>query len=90
MTEAVTPDDIQAAHKAALESMSSDQYLAVARELLATMIREKANARDVFVTRMESLEAVFEAEANAVNAGAKPKVDFFLPLDNALPLQGVR
>jgi hypothetical protein len=84
MTEAA---QIAEDHEHALRSMNPDQLLAMARELLATAIRDKAQVQGVFTTRLESLQAVFEAEANAVNAGASAKVDFFLPLDAELPLR---
>lgn len=83
------PEDVEAQHAAALESMTTDQYLAMAREILAVQIRNEGKAKRVFVTRRESLDGVFAAEAEARNAGATPKVDFFLPIDNDLPLQAL-
>lgn len=84
------PKHIQFDHIAALATLSPDHALALAREVFAAQIRAQAQAKGVFVTRMESLEAVFEAEANAVNAGAEAKIDFFLPLTTELPFSVAR
>jgi hypothetical protein len=81
---------IQLDHIAALASLTPDYALALSREIFAAQIRAQAQAKGVFVTRMESLEAVFAAEANAVNAGAAPKIDFFLPLSTELPFSVAR
>lgn len=87
---AASTDSVREAHIGTLLGMTTEQRLVMARELLAEMIRAKAFARGVFVTRQEALESVFEAEAAATNSGAQPRVDFFLPLSNNLPLEAMR
>lgn len=77
-------------HIRTLLGFTDDQKLVMARELLAEMIRAKGHAAGVFVTREEALNSVFEAEEKATATGAKPQVDFFLPLSNNLPLHAVR
>lgn len=110
----VTPDVVENMHRAALESMTEEQRLAMAREILATQIRAEAKYAEVkrravrgefkepmepealehlfqryAYPRIDSLRAAFQAEADARNMGAEPKVDFFLPLDTELPLQAI-
>ncbi|AXQ68754.1 hypothetical protein HOU00_gp371 [Caulobacter phage CcrPW] len=77
-------------HIRTLLGMTEDQKLVMARELLAEMIRAKGHVAGVFVTREEALNSVFDAEKAAIANGASPKVDFFLPLSNNLPLHAVR
>ena len=85
----MTKLDIEANHIDVLTRMDPAQRLVMAREILASQIRAKAKEQGVYITRKESLEAVFEAEARAVEAGASPKVDFFMPLSSDLPLQAL-
>lgn len=87
----MTADEIRADHKDRLEAFSDEDKLVMSREILAAMVRfmGKYAKPPVKVTRKESLAAIFETEAAARAAGAKPKVDFFLPLDQELPLQGL-
>lgn len=83
-----TATEISKAHIAALESMTPDQLLAVARELFANQIRMMAAKNYQMVTREESLDGIFEAEANARASGAAvPKVDFFLPITTEIPFE---
>jgi len=89
MDAEVTMIDIEIAHRAAIASMTGEQKLAMARELLANQIRHAAERQRKMVTRRESLEGVFTAEAVARRQGATPQVDFFLPLENELPTQGL-
>lgn len=81
----MTPDDIAKAHTDAIASMTDEQRLAMARELLASRARLEAGRKSEFVDRGQSLDAVFCAEAEARRLGAVPKVDFFLPIDNDFP-----
>lgn len=78
-------DDLEAAHTAALEAMEPEQLLAMARELLASRIRHEAAKQKSLITRRESLDIVFQAELDARDQGAEPRVDFFLPIDNDFP-----
>lgn len=79
--------DIEARHIAGLESLTEDQKVTLARELLALKVAEAAARKGVVVTRRETLDTIFAAEAGAVSQGFQPQVDFFLPLDNELPLR---
>ncbi|USN14823.1 hypothetical protein DOMOVOI_03490 [Brevundimonas phage vB_BpoS-Domovoi] len=81
----LTPEDLEAQHRAILESMTPDQMLVMAREMVASRARLESERVGQFVSRKESLDAVFAAEAAARDLGAEPKIDFFLPLDNDFP-----
>ncbi len=82
------PSEVEAEHIKALESFTQEQFLAAARELLASMIRLKASQESPpsFITRKESLDAVFAQEAEARKKGATAINNFFLPIDNQLPI----
>ena len=80
-----TPEALADEHAAILATMTPDQMLVMAREMVASRARLEAGRLGKFVTRRESLEAVFCAEAAAREQGAEPRIDFFLPLDNDFP-----
>lgn len=80
-----TPEALAEEHAAILATMTPDQMLVMAREMVASRARLESARLGKFVTRRESLEAVFVAEAAAREQGATPKIDFFLPLDNDFP-----
>jgi phosphopantetheine adenylyltransferase len=86
-TTGVTAYDIEVAHEEALASLSEVQQVALAREILAVKIADAAKVQGVVASRRDTLDAVFEAEAGATNRGFKPLVNFFLPLDQELPLR---
>lgn len=89
MSPALPPPDAAAlwqGHENLIAGMTEAQLLVMAREMLASRMRlEFQNKRGMIMTRQESLEAVFAAEAETRANGALPKVDFFLPLDNDFP-----
>lgn len=80
-----TPEALADEHTAILESMTPDQLLVMARELVASRVRLESERVGQYVNRRESLDAVFAAEAEARVQGASPKIDFFLPIDNDFP-----
>lgn len=87
---AVDVAEIERRHVAALESLTPEQQLALAREILGARVLVEGALRDVVATRRVVLDAVFAAEAKAMNAGRTPVLDFFLPLDRELPLGAPR
>lgn len=83
---AVDAAEIERRHVAALESLTPEQQLALAREILAARVLVESRLRKLQATRRVVLDAVFASEAEATNDGRNPVMDFFLPLDRELPL----
>lgn len=72
-------------HENVIMGMTEDRLLVMARELMAARMIQVLQFKKedpIILTRQEALEATLTAEAMAREAGGKPKVDFFLPIDN--------
>lgn len=81
----MTEEEIKTDHIRILTEMPDEHKLVLARELLAAAIQRVFRNKGEFITRGEALDSVFKTEAASREAGAVPKVDFFLPIYDDLP-----
>lgn len=82
----VTSRDVEWMHIDAIQSMTTEQKLVIAREILAHKLSEVARAQGKKLSRRDALDGVFRVESQTRNDGAKPHIDFLYPLDIEIPL----
>lgn len=72
-------------HAHLMTELNEAQCVAIAREILAARIVAEGRRGGQFITRREALEAVCQAEVQAVEAGAKADVFFINDIDLEIP-----
>lgn len=82
----LTGADLREHHIRTIGHMDEDQRLVMAREVLVAMMIAEASKQGRDLTRKTALAAIFASEAQAMNQGRVAVINFFLPIDQDLPL----